>query len=65
MKDVTVELLRVSFKPKFVLTDLVGFVVTLVLILNTWSATQSDKGGKLLKAVGIVESRKGVFSLII
>jgi hypothetical protein len=65
VKDVTVELLRVSFKPKFVLTDLVGFVVTLVLILNTGSATQSDKGGKLLKAVGIVESRKGVFSLII
>lgn len=65
VENVTGKLLRVSFKPKFVLTDLVRFFVTLVLILYTGPATQSHEGSKLLKTVSIVKGGKSVFSLII
>lgn len=65
VKNVTGKLLRMSFKPKFVLIDLVRFFVAFVLILYTVSAAKFDKGSKLLKAVSIVKGRKGIFSLII
>lgn len=66
MHKVTGKLLRVSFKPKFVLIGLARFFVALILILYTGSVTQSHKGSKLLKTVGSVEVRLAIiFALVI